>query len=117
MKVTLDLDALLKTGKITPEEHQRFSHFASENTGSAAINYLIGFGVITVSSATLALIPTAFTSIVLGLVILLSGWLLLRSQKAQQWQILAQSATCHCQRSCGFGYNSLLQPVVYGDGC
>ncbi len=90
MKVTLDLDALLKAGKITPEEHQRFSRFASDNTGSAAINYLIGFGVLTVSSATLALIPTALTSIILGLVILLSGLLLLRSQWAQQWQILAQ---------------------------
>lgn len=89
MKVTLDLDALLQAGKITPEEHQRFSQFSSATTHSQAFNLLIAFGVAAVSGAIMALVPKAETSILLGLLSLFGGLWTLRSQD-RQWNTLAQ---------------------------
>ena len=58
MKVVLDLDQLLSEGKISREEHEKFSALAAQSTGTLAFNILIGFGVIAVSGAALALVPT-----------------------------------------------------------
>jgi hypothetical protein len=62
--------------------------FASHATGSLAFNILIGFGVIAISGAALALIPTPTTAIVIGLCILVAGLLLLRNS-FEQWRVLA----------------------------
>jgi iron complex transport system permease protein len=69
MKVTIDLDKLLEEGKITPAEHEKFSQFSARSTATLAFNLLVGFGVIAVSAAALALLPTAITAMALGLVI------------------------------------------------
>ncbi|MDH5253541.1 MAG: hypothetical protein OEW25_09465 [Nitrospira sp.] len=69
MKVTLDLDHLLERGEITQLECERLKQLAAHETASLTFNILIGFGVIAVSGASLALLPTAASAITLGLVI------------------------------------------------
>ncbi len=88
MKVTLDLDRLLGEGSITQAEYDKLSTLASRSTGSLAFNILIGFGVIAVAGAALALVPSAVTAIVIGLSVLIAGLLLLRA-RPEQWQVLA----------------------------
>lgn len=88
MKVTLDLDQLLKDGKITQIEYEKLSGFSAKSTSSLAFNILIGFGVIAVSGAALALVPSPTTAIVIGLFILASGLVLLHSG-SEQWNVLA----------------------------
>jgi hypothetical protein len=88
MKVTLDLDQLLKDGKITQIEYEKFSALAARSTGSLAFNILIGFGVVAVSGAALALVPAPTTAIVIGLCTIAAGLVLLRSGP-EQWKVLA----------------------------
>ena len=88
MKVTLDLDQLLQEQKITQEEHDRLSSLAARSTGSLAFNILVGFGVIAVSGATLALVPMPMTAAVIGAVVMIGGLVLTRSELAQ-WAVLA----------------------------
>ena len=88
MKVTLDLDRLLRDQKITQEEYDRLLALAAKSTGSLAFNILIGFGVIAVSGATLALVPTPMTAIVIGLVVMIGG-LVLSLGTVEQWKVLA----------------------------
>jgi len=88
MKITLDIDQLLSEGKISQTEYEKLSGLAARSTGSLAFNILIGFGVIAVSGATLALVPTPITAIIIGLCILIAGLALLRSS-LEQWKVLA----------------------------
>ena len=88
MKVTLDLDQLLEEGRITRAEYERLRTFAAKSTGSHAFNILVGFGVIAVSAGTLALMPTPGAAIVVGLIVLVGGLALLRSEFAE-WALLA----------------------------
>jgi hypothetical protein len=88
MKVTLDLDQLLGEGKIDQLEYEKLSQLASATTGSLAFNVLVGFGVIAVSGAALALVPTPATAIIIGLGVLAAGLFLLRG-KLEQWRVLA----------------------------
>ena len=88
MKVTLDLDQLLAEGKITPDEYDKFSQFAARDTASLAFNILVGFGVVAVSGAALALLPTATTATVLGVVICVMG-IAVTYARAERWRVLA----------------------------
>ena len=88
MKVTLDLDKLLTNGDITQTEYERLTRLAEQSTGSLAFNILIGFGVIAVSGAMLALVPSPITAIVIGLIILIFGLIQLRGG-LEQWRVLA----------------------------
>jgi len=88
MKITVDIDKLLKEGKITKDEYDRFIKFAEETTYSRAFNILIGFGVVAVSIATLALVPEVMTAIIIGLIVLTTGLLILH-ENYEQWKIVA----------------------------
>ena len=88
MKVTIDLDQLLAEGKISQDEYDKFSQFAARDTASLAFNILVGFGVAAVSGAALALLPTATTAIVLGLVVCAIGIALTYARYAR-WMVLA----------------------------
>ena len=88
MKVTLDLEQLLSEGEITESEYEKLANLAAKSTGSLAFNILIGFGVIAVSGAALALLPAATTAIVIGLSILVAGVILLHSD-LEQWRVLS----------------------------
>ncbi len=88
MRVTLDLDRLLAEGEITPAEHEKLTRLAARDTAVLAFNLLVGFGVIAVSGATLALLPAPATAISLGLVLTIGGVGLVRAGH-RQWQLLA----------------------------
>lgn len=90
MKITLDLNQLLEEGKITQDEYDHLLSLAAGSTGSLAFNILIGFGVIAVSLATLALVPTPTTAIVIGLLVLVGGLALGRTAP-NQWAVLANT--------------------------
>lgn len=89
MKVTLDLTRLLEQGKITQAEHDRLRALAAPDTGSLAINVLIGFGVVAVAAGAVALVPTPLTGGLIGGVLFAAGMVLEFSQ-ARQWRVLAQ---------------------------
>lgn len=89
MKITLDLSKLVEDGKLTAEEANRLQALAAHDTGSLAINTLVGFGVVAVSAGALALIPTAATALALGLGIFAIG-LVLTFGRDDRWSLLAQ---------------------------
>ena len=89
MKVTLDLNKLLDEGNITQEEYIKFNGFAVVTTASLAFNILIGFGVIAVSGAALALVPAASTAILIDRIDYFSYW-----ATPLTWQFGAMGATC-----------------------
>jgi iron complex transport system permease protein len=89
MKITLDLSKLVEEGKLTPEEAARLRGLAAHDTGSLAINILVGFGVVAVSAGALALLPTPATALVLGLAVFAIG-LGFTIQRNEQWSLLAQ---------------------------
>jgi iron complex transport system permease protein len=88
LKVTIDLDKLLEERKITRAEYDKFSQYAARDTSALAFNILVGFGVIDVSGAALALIPISVTAIILGLVICIAGITLIHV-RYDQWMVLA----------------------------
>ena len=89
MKITLDLSKLVEEGKLTADEAARLRGLAAHDTGSLAINILVGFGVVAVSAGALALVPTPAAALVLGLVVFAIG-LGLIIQRNEQWSLLAQ---------------------------
>lgn len=89
MKVTIDLDKLLEEGRISQAEYDKFTEFSARDTAALAFNVLIGFGVIAVSGAALALLPSPVTAVVLGLVIFAFG-LLLSYAGYERWMVLAK---------------------------
>jgi iron complex transport system permease protein len=88
MKVTLDIDKLLREGRITSAEYARLKGFAAADTGSLALNVLLGFGVVATAGGTLALLQSAPASIVIGAVLAGAG-ILLNNQAPRAWGILS----------------------------
>jgi iron complex transport system permease protein len=88
MKVVLDLSRLLRDGKITQEEFDRLSRLAAQDTGSFAVNILIGLGVIAVSAGLVALVMNVIAVGVIGAVVL-AGGLAFTYVGATQWKVLA----------------------------
>lgn len=88
MKVTLDLDALLHSQDITEAEYEKLRHLAAASTGSLAFNLLVGFGIVAVAAAALALVPSPMTALVIGAGVLLMG-ILLNQANLTQWRLLA----------------------------
>lgn len=62
VKVTLDLDKLLRQKRISPEEYARLKSLAAADTGSLALNIFLGFGVIATAVGALAFVHSAHTS-------------------------------------------------------
>lgn len=89
MKITLDLSKLVEEGKLTTQEAARLRGLAAQDTGSLAINILIGFGVVAVSGGAMALVPTPATALVLGVAVFAVG-LGFVVRRNEQWSLLAQ---------------------------
>ncbi len=109
MKVVLDLSHLLQDGKITREEHDRLLSYAARETGSLAINILIGLGVIAVSGGVLALLMNEIAAIALGAVMLAAG-LGITYSGTMHWSVLATIFTLVGALMVAGGI------VVHGDG-
>lgn len=89
MKIALDLSKLVEEGQLTLEEAARLRGLAAQDTGSLAINILIGFGVVAVSGGAMALVPTPATALVLGVATFAVG-LGFVIRRNEQWSLLAQ---------------------------
>jgi len=89
LKITLDLSKLLEEGKLTPEEVERLKVLAARDTGSLAINILVGFGVVAVSAGAVALVPSPLTALFLGLGVFVVG-LGFTLHRDERWGLLAQ---------------------------
>jgi iron complex transport system permease protein len=89
MKVTLDLDALVKAGQITPEEAERLKGFAAADTGALGANILYALGATAVACGIAAFLPTLETLVTLGVVLFGAG-LFIRMQGMARLQLFAQ---------------------------
>lgn len=92
MKVTLDLAKLLAEQEITKDDYDRLLRLSAKDTGSLAFNILVAFGVVAISGGMLALFPSSYTSIVLGVVTGLFG-IALGFSSASRWKILSVVST------------------------
>jgi hypothetical protein len=90
MKVTLDLSKLLEEGKLSPAEAQRLYDLGAHDTGAFAINILVSFGVVAVTTGAVALVPTPVTALIIGLAVLATGLALTLLPGKEQWSLLAQ---------------------------
>ena len=116
MKVTLDLSALVQEGKLTPEEAERLRGLAARDTGSLAINILLGFGVVAVSAGAVALLPTPATALAVGLAVFAIG-LAFTFVRNESWDLLAQiclvvGALMFCGGVLAFGQGSLTAMLI-----
>lgn len=89
VKVTLDLTKLVEDGRLSSAEAERLRALAAEDTGSLAINILVGFGIVAVSAGAGALVPTPSTALVLGLAVFAIG-LAISFRGKEHWSLLAQ---------------------------
>lgn len=89
MKVTLDLDALVRSGRITPDEAERLKGFAAADTSALGANILYALGATAVASGIGALLPTLETLVALGALLFGVG-LFIRMQSIPRVQIFAQ---------------------------
>jgi hypothetical protein len=116
MKITLDVSRLVEEGKLTPEEAARLTALASRETGSLAINILIGFGVVAVAAGAVALMPSPLTAVALGLAMVAGGFVILLN-KVKQWAVLGQiclviGALTFCGGVVAFGEGSLASMLI-----
>jgi hypothetical protein len=89
MKVTLDLSKLVEDGKLTREEAEKLKALASHETGSLAINILIGFAVVSIAAGSVARVPTPLTAVLIGIALFAAGCgIVLRD--VQQWSVFGQ---------------------------
>jgi len=88
MKVVLDLSRLLRDGEISQEEFDRLSRLAAHDTGSLAINILIGLGVVAVSGGLATLLMNGIAVAAIGMAVL-AGGLAFTYAGTKQWQVLA----------------------------
>lgn len=89
MKVTLDLDDLVRRGELTQPEADRLKGFAKADTGALGTNILLSFGACAIVVGLGALLPTAQTAIVLGGLLLALG-LVLRFNGIERWNLFGQ---------------------------
>jgi iron complex transport system permease protein len=88
MKVTVDLEKMLQENRISREEYEQLKQSAAKDTGSLAMNILLGFGVIATAGGTLALLHSAQSSIVLGAALGFVG-VTLNQQSPKSWGLLS----------------------------
>jgi hypothetical protein len=89
MKVTLDLSRLVEEGRLTPAEAEKLKALAADDTGSLAINILIGFAVVAIAAGSVTLVPTPMTAVLLGLALFAIG-LGVALNRVRQWSVFGQ---------------------------
>jgi len=89
MKVTLDLDALVAQGKLTPVEAERLRGFSSQDTNTLGSNIFLAFGIVAVVIGAGVFIPTVETAVVVGAMLFALG-LGLTLGKVERWAVFAQ---------------------------
>lgn len=92
MKITLDLDALISCGKLTPAEAERLKRMAAADTAALGTNIFLAFGTIAVALGAGVLLPSAMTAVVLGGLLLALG-MGLTLARVERWAVFAQIIT------------------------
>jgi iron complex transport system permease protein len=92
VKIVLDLTELVAEGKLTAAQAEELKALAKPQTSLLAINLLMAFGVFAIAAGVLALLPTAPTAIVLGLVLLGIG-VVISFGVGPQWSLLGTAVT------------------------
>jgi iron complex transport system permease protein len=105
MRVVLDLSKLLAEGAITQTEHDRMLSLSRTESVGVLINVLVGFGVIAVTGALIALVPNAIIGTLMGALLMGVSWLI-RTKGGKQWNLL--STICIMVSSLFLGAGSLL---------
>jgi iron complex transport system permease protein len=88
MKIILDLSRLVEEGKLTSAEAERLRALAAQDTGSLAINILVGLGVVAVAGGAIALVPEPLSVGVIGVTTLAIGAGLVLAE-VKQWSVFA----------------------------
>src|SRR5262249_10993748 len=107
---------LVEDGKLTAAEAERLRLLAARDTGSLAINILVGFGVVAVSAGAVALVPTPMTALLLWVVVFVIGLaftFLLREQRSPSAQIcLTVGALMFCGTVLAIGKGTLSAMLI-----
>lgn len=91
MKVTLDLNALVARGKLTPAEAERLKGLSAADTGALGSNIFLAFGIIAVALGAGVFIPTVETAVVIGALLFGVGyWLTIG--RVERWLVFSQIA-------------------------
>ena len=88
MKIVLNIKELLEEGKINQLEYDKLLSFSKNQTGSLALNLLIGFGIIMVCLGVITLTQAASTALTMGLLTFLIG-LLIKFRGTKEWSVLS----------------------------
>lgn len=93
-RITLDLDALLSSGQLSPQEADKLKALAlPDQRNSLLINLCLTFGAISVAAGTIALVPNATTGLILALFSLAGAEFLRRSAKGASLKVLGTALT------------------------
>ena len=106
MKKTLDLEQLLSKGCITQAEYDKLTMLPGKTKNYLVLNLLIGLLTIMASYFILVKSPTTTTAITVGLCVLFTGLLLLRS-RFKQWKTLSNTCILIGSLIAGLGVASI----------
>lgn len=88
MKIVLNIKELLEEGKINQIEYDKLLSLSKNETGSLALNLLIGFGIIMVCVGVITLTQSASTALIMGLLTFLIG-LFIQFKGTKEWSVLS----------------------------
>ena len=88
--IRLDLDALVRTGQLSPADAARLRPLAlPDRRGSLLVNLLLVFGSVAAALAAIALVPNAATGLILALLALGAAEFLRRQTRRSDFTVLA----------------------------
>lgn len=88
MKIVLNIKELLEEGKINQAEYDKLLSLSKNETGSLALNLLIGFGIFMVCVGVITLTQSASTALIMGLLTFLIG-LFIQFKGTKEWSVLS----------------------------
>ena len=88
MKIVLNIKELLEEGKINQIEYDKLLSLSKNETGSLALNLLIGFGIFMVCVGVITLTQSASTALIMGLLTFLIG-LFIQFKGTKEWSVLS----------------------------
>ena len=88
MKIVLNIKELIEEGKINQTEYDKLLSLSKNETGSLALNLLIGFGIFMVCVGVITLTQSASTALIMGLLTFLIG-LFIQFKGTKEWSVLS----------------------------
>ena len=88
MKIVLNIKELLEEGKINQAEYNKLLSLSKNQTGSLALNLLIGFGIFMVCLGVITLTQAASTAMIMGLLTFLIG-VFIKFRGTEEWSVLS----------------------------